>query len=161
MSRMRTDPALAPTKFYTIHVGTDVEKPVIAHDEVDYFLLLNEEQQLVADISDNLGVDTAYVQYFINGEAQEPFALQRDFADRYISNFPFEPNALTDGDEVTYAIYAIDSANNPNSTRYQPMRKVYSLSKLRIFLIPLATIPTILTRKHLISFFLILIFIQI
>nr|WP_319572824.1 T9SS type A sorting domain-containing protein [uncultured Draconibacterium sp.] len=117
MNRMRTAPALASTEFYTIHVGTDTQKPVIVHDEIDYFLLLNEEQQMVADISDNLGVDTAYVQYFINGEAQEPFALQRDFADEYIGNFPFDLNTLTDGDEITYAIFAIDAANIPNSTR--------------------------------------------
>ncbi|WP_163324874.1 T9SS type A sorting domain-containing protein [Draconibacterium mangrovi] len=117
VNRMRTDPALAPNEFHTIHVGTDTEKPVIAHDEIDYFLLLNEEQQLVADISDNLGIDTAYVQYSINGEAQEPFALQLDFADRYIGNLPLDLNNLNDGDEITYAIFAIDAANTPNSSR--------------------------------------------
>ncbi|WP_319479710.1 T9SS type A sorting domain-containing protein [uncultured Draconibacterium sp.] len=117
VNRMRTDPALAPTEFYTIHVGPDTKKPVIAHDEIDYFLLLNEEQQLVADINDNLGIDTAYVQYSINGETQEPFALQQDFGDRYIGNFPFDLNSINDGDEITYAIFAVDAANIPNSTR--------------------------------------------
>lgn len=117
VNRMRTDPALAPTEFYTIHVGTDTEKPVIVHEEINYFLLINEQQQLSADISDNLGIDTAYVQYSINGDAQEPFALQRDFDNRYIGNFPFDLNNLNDGDEITYAIFAIDEANTPNSNR--------------------------------------------
>ncbi|WP_297095089.1 T9SS type A sorting domain-containing protein [uncultured Draconibacterium sp.] len=124
MDRMRTDPALAPIEFYTIHVGTDTEKPVIAHDEIDYFLLLNEEQQLVADISDNLGIDTAYVQYSINGDAQEPFALQREYDDRYIGNFPFDVNSLKDGDEISYAIYATDAASSPNSARLPEVQKV-------------------------------------
>ncbi|WP_082063743.1 T9SS type A sorting domain-containing protein [Draconibacterium sediminis] len=124
MNRMRTDPALAPTEFYTIHVGPDTEKPVIAHDEIDYFLLINEEQQLSANISDNLGVDTAYVQYSINGEAQEPFALKRDFDDRYIGNFPFDLNTLKDGDEITYAIYAVDGASSPNSARLPEIQKI-------------------------------------
>lgn len=117
LDRMRTDPALAPSEFYTVHVGVDSEKPLIVHEEINYFLLIHDELQLAADISDNLGVDTAYVQYFINGVAQDPFELQRDFADRYIGNFPFDLNTLSDGDEITYAIYAIDGANTPNSTR--------------------------------------------
>ena len=117
MNRTRREPALAPTEFYTIHVGTDTEKPVIAHDEIDYFLSIDGEQQLVADISDNLGIDTAYVQFFVNGEAANTFALSRDYDDRYIGTFPFDMNTIKDGDEISYAIYATDGAGNPNSSR--------------------------------------------
>lgn len=117
MNRMRTEPALAPTEFYTIHVGPDTEKPVIAHTEIDYFLTLNGEQELIADISDNLGIDTAYAEFFVNGEAKEYFALGRDFDDRYVGTFPFDLNTLKDGDEITYAIYATDGSSFSNSSR--------------------------------------------
>ncbi|WP_319500012.1 T9SS type A sorting domain-containing protein [uncultured Draconibacterium sp.] len=117
MNRVRTEPALAPNEFYTIHVGPDNEKPVIAHTEIDYFLTLNKQQELLADISDNLGIDTAYAEFFINGEAKEYFALSRDFDDRYVGTFPFDLNTLKDGDEITYAIYATDGSSFSNSSR--------------------------------------------
>ena len=102
------------------------KNPVIVHEEIDYFLLINEQQQLSADISDNLGIDTAYVQYSINGEAQEPFALQRDFDNRYIGNFPFDLNNLNDGDEITYSIFAIDAANTRIATGYRQVNWIFS-----------------------------------
>lgn len=117
VNRMRTDPALAPEEFYTIHVGADTEKPVIAHTEIDYFLLMDEEQQLVVYLSDNLGIDTAYVEFFINGETQDFFPLIRDYDDRYIATFPFDLNTIKDGDEITYAMYATDGASSSNSSR--------------------------------------------
>ncbi|QIA09854.1 T9SS type A sorting domain-containing protein [Draconibacterium halophilum] len=125
MNRMRTDPALAPTAFYTIHVGIDTEQPVIAHNEIDYFLSIDEELQLAADISDNLGIDTAFVEFFLNGEAQESFSLTRDYDDRYIGDFPFNMNTLNDGDEITYAIYAIDAATIPNGARLPAIGKAF------------------------------------
>lgn len=117
MNRKRTEPALAPEEFYTIHVGTDTLKPVIVHNEIDYFLSIDEEQQLVAYLSDNLGIDTAFVEFFVNGEAQGDFALSLDYDNRYIASFPFDLITVKDGDEITYAIYATDGANSPNSSR--------------------------------------------
>ncbi|WP_320111270.1 T9SS type A sorting domain-containing protein [Draconibacterium orientale] len=130
MNRIRTDPALVPKEFYTVHIGVDTVKPIISHTEIDYFLLINEEQQLVADISDNLGIDTAYVEFSKNGEALEVFALNRDYADRYVGNFPFEYGTLKDGDVITYAIYATDGAVNPNSTRLPEVDKEFFTFKV-------------------------------
>ncbi|WP_297092112.1 T9SS type A sorting domain-containing protein [uncultured Draconibacterium sp.] len=117
MDRKRTEPALAPKEFYTIHVGTDTEKPVIAHDEIAYFITIDGEQQVLANVSDNLGIDTVYVQYFINGIEQESFPLIHDYDNRFIGVFPFDTNTIKDGDEISYAIHAVDGAQVSNSSR--------------------------------------------
>ena len=117
MDRKRTSPAVAPREFYTINIGEDNEKPVIEHEEIPYFLLKDEELELVADVSDNLGIDTAYVKYFINGIEQEGFSITREYNDRYTGIFPFKINELGDGDEVQYAIYASDASSNANTRR--------------------------------------------
>ncbi|WP_321370551.1 T9SS type A sorting domain-containing protein [uncultured Draconibacterium sp.] len=117
MDRKRTSPALAPKEFFSIGIGEDNERPIIEHEEIAYFLLRGENLELMAHIDDNLGIDTAYVRYFINEVEQEAFAISWDYDDRYTGTFPFNLSELKNGDVVKYAIYAVDASTNANTKR--------------------------------------------
>ncbi|HYQ59377.1 MAG TPA: T9SS type A sorting domain-containing protein [Draconibacterium sp.] len=133
MDRKRTAPALAPKEYYSIHIGEDNENPVISHEEIPYFILTEDQQQVVAIVDDNLGIDTVYVNYFVNGNEQTAFPLSWDYGNHYSGNFPFQVNTLKDGDEITYAIFAVDGSKNQNSTRLPEGNDLFSFRIEEIF----------------------------
>ncbi len=109
-------PTEAPKVLYTITIGPDNEPPVIDHSPISYFLLATNNLILTTNADDNLGVDTVFVEYEINGEPQQSFGLSLDSFTSYSGNFGFNLETLNDGDEITYSITAIDSAVAQNTT---------------------------------------------
>ncbi len=54
---------------YHVYIGTDTIKPVIIHTPVSYYLQTVDSIKYDAKITDNLGIDSAYVEYKINNGA--------------------------------------------------------------------------------------------
>lgn len=108
-------PADAPEELYTITIGPDTIPPTIEHKPIAYYLLNGEDLKVTAIIDDNLGVDTAYVTYSINGAEQPPFGLSIDSATTYTGIFNFDKNTLKDGDLISYKIVARDSSVEQNT----------------------------------------------
>ncbi len=125
-------PTEAPGDYYTVTIGTDTEKPVIAHTPIPYFITTEKEIPVTASVDDNLGVDTVYVEYFINNILQQPFGLTLDSATIYKGVFPVVVENLSDGDEISYRIIAIDSAHTKN-TAISPSNGFYSFKIEKIF----------------------------
>lgn len=67
-------------------------------------------QTIKAEITDNSGIDTAYLVYYINGVLTDTLGLTKFTADTFKTDIPF-PGF---GREVTYFIYARDLATIPN-----------------------------------------------
>lgn len=116
--RVRTKPWNAPKAVYDIHFGVDNEAPVISSTTIDYFLLKGDPLQVVAHVDDNLGIDSVFVSYAINGIEQIPFGITLDYGIRYTGFFPFDLETLKDGDIVTYTIIATDASSAKNTTTY-------------------------------------------
>lgn len=125
-------PTEAPKVLYTITIGPDNEPPEIIHTPIPYFLLANKNLVLFANADDNLGVDTVFVEYEINGEPQQSFGLKLDSFTTYSGSFGFNLKILNDGDEITYSITAIDSAAVQNTTTL-PANSAFSFKIEKIF----------------------------
>ncbi len=115
VGRTFTLPTEAPKTLYTVVIGPDTISPEINHQPISYFLLANKNLSISTNADDNLGIDTVYVEYEINGMTQQPFGLKYDSLTSYSGVFNFDLNQLADGDEITYTITAIDSAAAQNS----------------------------------------------
>ena len=109
-------PTEAPKTLYTLTIGPDSEPPVINHSPIQYYLLATDNLTLTTNADDNLGIDTVFVDYEINGEPQQSFGLTLDSFTLYSGSFNFDLNILNDGDEITYSITAKDSAVAQNTT---------------------------------------------
>lgn len=117
LNRIFRLPTEAPLETWSVRIGPDNESPTIVHNLIPYFILNNENLFVSANIDDNLGIDTAYIEYSINGEPQIPFGLTPDLKTNYSGFFNFDLNSLNDGDEISYKIVAIDSSVAKNIKR--------------------------------------------
>ena len=107
-------PEEAPENYFTITVGPDLEKPVVVHIPVPYFITTESEIPLTAYVYDNLGVDSVYIEYSINNIPQQSFGLFSDSITLYKGIFPINTDELHNGDVITYRIIATDSAQIQN-----------------------------------------------
>lgn len=123
-------PTEAPAEFYEITIGPDNEKPEVVHSPPSYFILDGEELQITVSADDNLGIDTVYFEYEINGIPQEPLGLAHDSATIYTGTLNFVD--LTDGDEISYNIIAEDSSQGRNTTKI-PFKDKFSFKAEGIF----------------------------
>ena len=118
MNRIFTHPADAPADFFVVNFGTDNILPAISHEPVPYFFDTGDSLLLSARVTDNLGIDTVYVEYSLNGTAQQPFGLSRSTGDVFTGIFPLYRHQLEDNDEITYRIVAIDASSAANVGRF-------------------------------------------
>jgi len=131
--RVKYAPALAPKEYYQVKFGPDVLRPSISHTAIDYFLKRGVPLAISADVSDNLGVDTVYVEYSINNVQQAPFGLSFVEDDTYSAEFPFNLATLNDGDSIHYKIYAIDSSVAKNMTQLPKSNETFAFRVEEIF----------------------------
>ncbi|MDB4584924.1 hypothetical protein N9164_17370, partial [Draconibacterium sp.] len=132
MNRFFKLPTEAPNELYSVTIGPDTEKPVINHDPVAYFLLTGEQLEIQAFVDDNVGVDTVYVIYEINGEPQIPFGLIQHSTAKYKGTFNFNLEQLNNGDEITYNIVATDISAAQNK-RTIPFKDKFRFKTETIF----------------------------
>lgn len=133
MGRIKTSPSLAPKEIYSVTFGADNEDPVIAHTPIPYFLLIGQSMSIRVEVSDNLGIDTVYVAYSINGEKQTPFGLTNDYMDMYSGEFTVSYENLKDGDEISYSIFALDASSANNNTKLPVGKATFSYNVEAIF----------------------------
>jgi hypothetical protein len=131
-NRIFTLPTNAPDSLYSLKIGPDNEPPVISHHEIPFYLLNNEDLTVSAAVSDNIGIDTVYVEYSVNGVVQTPFGLVSDPENLYSGYFNFNKNLLNDGDVVTYNIVAKDASVAQNSKKV-PDGSAYSFKAENLF----------------------------
>ncbi|MCK3683952.1 T9SS type A sorting domain-containing protein [Maribellus sp. YY47] len=130
--RKSTSPWNAPVAVHNVHFGVDQEPPVIEHTPIPYFLVQGDPLVLNAQVDDNLGVDTVYVNYSLNGIEQPSFGLTLQNGIDYSGTFDLNEEGLQDGDEIKYSIVAIDAAVAKNQT-VAPASDTYTFKIERIF----------------------------
>lgn len=125
-------PGDAPNETLSVKIGPDHEAPVVVHTPIPYFILTDENLKITANADDNLGIDSVYVEYAINGIPQNSFEMEKDSNTVYSANFNFNLNDLNDGDLISYKIIAIDSSEARNWVML-PTDSVYSFKVEKIF----------------------------
>jgi hypothetical protein len=99
---------------YHFFIGTDTLKPVIVHTPVPYYLQTVDSIKFGAVVTDNLGVDSVYVQYKINNGPSKFIRLKKGSSDNYSTAFKARSLDLKGHDSIEYKIYAVDTAKIPN-----------------------------------------------
>jgi hypothetical protein len=104
--------------FYTrfpnkIFIGTDTLKPVITHTPATYYLQSIDSIKFDATVTDNLGVDSVYVEYKINNGASRFIRMKNTKPDEF-STIMNVRSLLKGHDSIEYKIFAVDTARIPN-----------------------------------------------
>jgi len=119
--RIVTPTAAPGANFFEFFYDVDDILPEIVHEPITW--LDDKSSQLVieASITDVFtGVDSAFIEYSINGTSQGSTPMVRDFSDGfrpdlYVGVLPLPDNGLNGGDLIQYRIVANDKSATGNS----------------------------------------------
>jgi hypothetical protein len=67
--RIYNAPSYGQARPFDVYIGTDVIPPAIVHTPADYYFSTERKITLNATVTDNIGVDSVYVEYRKNGGA--------------------------------------------------------------------------------------------
>ncbi len=99
---------------YHIFIGTDTIKPVIIHTPVTYYLQSVDSIKYDAKVTDNLGIDSVYVEYRLNHGSSTFVRLKAGNNDDFSTEFNARMLELKGHDSIEYKIFAVDTAKVPN-----------------------------------------------
>ena len=112
-----TSPANAPTVFYGFHAGLDVTPPVLIHTPLRDQALIRWPAHVRATVTDNLGVDSVWVDYVrLRGALAGSFVLTLTTPNTYEGNFNLSSSDLVLGDSIFYKVIARDRSTSHNIT---------------------------------------------
>ena len=112
--RLYQSPSLVKYQHYSVYVGADTVKPVITSKPVKYYLDAIDSIYFDAKVTDNLGVDTVYVEYKVNDGPLVHLGLKRGLSDDFRNFINAKNLNLAGGDSISYRVIAADSAKVPN-----------------------------------------------
>ena len=113
-NRLYRSPSLAEKRPYNIYIGIDTIKPGIVHSPNGFIFEKIDSIRFEAKITDNLGIDTAYIEYRVNNNGSKLTGLAAGDQDLYTKVLNVRSESLKGGDSIQYRIFAVDKANSPN-----------------------------------------------
>ncbi len=119
-------PSLIDKFHFSVYIGTDTVKPVISHTPADYYFNVIDSIIFDATVTDNIGIDTVYVEYKVNEGSSSFIGLKAKGKDRFSNIFPARSLSLKGGDSLLYRIIAFDSAAIANKA-ISPKSGYYSV----------------------------------
>lgn len=99
---------------YHVFIGTDTVKPVITHTPVTYYLQTVDSIKYNATATDNLGIDSVYVEFRVNNGPAKFIRMNKEQNDNYSVAFGARSLLLKGTDTIEYRIFAVDTARVPN-----------------------------------------------
>ncbi|MBL7966144.1 MAG: T9SS type A sorting domain-containing protein [Prolixibacteraceae bacterium] len=110
-------PSNAPTRYLSFNVGPDNKVPVLKHEPIKYMLASSLSEKVDVEVTDNMGIKSVNLEYFINGGIVKSIVLNNDTNDIYTGNLVFPIGSVKDGDKISYRIVATDISSNNNIGR--------------------------------------------
>ena len=110
-------PSNAPNRYLSFTTGIDKSAPVVIHQPVKYLLSSYPLAKIEAEATDNIGVKSVKVVYFVNGGLLKELVLTNDTADHYTGTLTFPEGSVHGGDIVSYQIVATDISSQNNIGR--------------------------------------------
>lgn len=132
MNRTFSVPGEAPSEIFSVNIGPDNTAPVINHSPMPYFVSNGDDMVVTAEVFDNLGIDTVFVDFSVNNTPQQSFGLNLDSANIYSGIFNIDKKLLNDGDIISYKITAVDKSKAGNKT-ISPANDYFSFKVEKIF----------------------------
>jgi len=109
-----TFPFNAPAAYFRFYAGADSISPVISHSSLYNQALSRWPAEINVTATDNLGIDSVWVEYLINGGSSQNFVLTGGINNSYSGLFPVPAASLNAGDFIEYRIHAKDNSTIPN-----------------------------------------------
>jgi hypothetical protein len=110
-------PSGAPVRYLSFKIGPDKEAPVLTHEPVKYMLTTSLSAKIDVEATDNMGIKSVNLEYFVNGGLVKTLALTTEKNDLYSGNLVFPEGSVKDGDKVQYRVVAVDISSQPNIGR--------------------------------------------
>lgn len=110
-------PSNAPARYLSFKIGPDKDAPVLTHKPVKYMLTTNLSAKMEAEATDNMGIKSVNLEYFVNGGSVKTLALTPEKNDLYTGNLSFPEGSVKDGDKVQYRVVAVDISSQSNTGR--------------------------------------------
>ena len=116
--RRRRLPSGAPVETYAFDVGPDHVAPIITHEPPHNVSVVGWPMDVYVEASDNLGVDSVWVEYEIQDVAGQAviggtFGLEATGA-AFFGRFPTTTHKVKEGESASYRIFARDEASSGN-----------------------------------------------
>ena len=112
--RIYRSPSFIRDYRHTVYIGTDTVKPRILHVPADYYFEVVDSVRFQAVATDNLGIDTVYIEYKVNQGALRIMGLKPDGKDGFINSLNVKKLSITSADSIGYRIVAVDKAAAAN-----------------------------------------------
>ena len=103
-------PSRKDTLYYSVYVGTDTVRPVIKFTPAGYYFETVDTIRFNARVTDNIGVDTVYIEYKVNDGALHFLGLNPDNMDGYSNTIQAKSLSFKGGDSLQFRIVALDKA---------------------------------------------------
>ncbi len=120
LGRYATAPSGAPGTLYSFLAAADTVKPIITHTPLGDIPRLNWPATVAATVTDNIGIDSAWVRWYKNTTATgwKQFKLINVGGSNYSAAFNSDTSQVAYNDSIFYRIIARDnsSAHNRDST---------------------------------------------
>ncbi|MDZ7764293.1 MAG: MXAN_6640 family putative metalloprotease [Melioribacteraceae bacterium] len=110
-------PESAPDSAFSFYIGADNQPPVVQHNTLLGTPKFNFPLPVYAVISDNVGLDSTYIEYRLNEGDWIKTELQYLGGNIFFGSIEYSDDELSEGDLVDYKITAIDNSSNKNITR--------------------------------------------
>lgn len=120
-------PSNAPKRYLSFKIGVDRQVPVIKHEAVKYMLSSSPSAKIEAEVTDNLGVKSVYVEYLVNGRSMSQLPLQNAGKNIYTATLSLPKGSVKGGETVSYRIVAVDASSQANTVR-NPTSGYYSFT---------------------------------
>lgn len=117
MKRRYVFPSNAPARYFSFKIGIDKEAPVVTHTPIKYMTSTNLTAKIKSIATDNLGIKSVKIQYFINKGNVQEITMVNDSIDQYTGNLVFPAGSVAGGDRISYRIVAEDASSQGNIGR--------------------------------------------
>lgn len=123
--------------YYQFTIGADTVKPVLSYQN-NIYTIYNTDTKISIPTGytyDNIGIDSVYVEYLINGVKKAPVLLsttaQNSIVFSFTGSLSFPAGSIQSGDIISYRIVVKDKAKIKN-VRYAPESGYYEIRVLKI-----------------------------
>lgn len=124
-------PFNAPTEHFSFYAGPDTISPVILHSQLRNQSLMRWPATVKANVSDNQGIDSVWVEYRINSGNINHFGLTKIGNELFEADFPVNVSTLSDGDVFEYRLHAKDKSSIQN-TSVEPVSGYFSFEMMDV-----------------------------
>lgn len=107
-------PESAPAVPFKYYIGIDTQVPVITHTHNLEITRFDTPQWIFANVTDNIGLDSVYIEYRINLGSIVKSEMNFFQDDIYYYKMNLDPISLFEGDKIDYRITSVDNSTNRN-----------------------------------------------